>query len=522
MQNQYLKGGKLGFICFLIVVLCVNLISCRRNSAIRWDLIIKKYEEKGELEKIRAVNFLKDNIYEHNSVVVGLVDPSGKRLINIDTGNFKLDSIQNFIKEGWKIDFHKEKDVHILDEGNIIDMVDVSYRRWRENSKELNIPFDIYLKYILPYKVDNEFPGNWRVELDRQMQHLPEYLDKLDKVDSLSKKEKHWEYKKTVRTIQNLYYQYNETVPTFTTYPSFNEIKLRRQGDCYMGSVIATYCMRAAGVPSTIDFIPYWGSMNGSHSFDVHWDAKSMSLVKDYPFTIPVAKVFRRTYEKRDNNSDNIEIPERIIKENFDFIKVGFTDDVTSEHVPVQDIDYLVTEQSTSQIAFICVYSYGDWKPVFFGHLRGNRVSFKNMGTDILYRVAAETEDGKMKFLSPMFYLCRDGNLLFPKLSDEIHQSFDVEKINHGELSDIKKGISYTLYFVKPDGVEVKLQTKICTRTGKLSFANVPSSCFYIIKEAGTDGRLSRYFSMTNGKQEWFTTLVFADQKYAWPSTKKQ
>lgn len=505
----------------LIGLVYFNLGSCSYKKTIDWEYIKKHYELEGDTVKLRAVQFLKANIAGHTSKIIYLKNLNSRKKISIFerklNSTLTLDSIKTLLSSGWQIESETINDSEILTSADIIQTIDISYARWKETSKLINIPVEVYLEYLLPYKVDGEFPDDWRLELEKQMPHISDSNGTRVKINNILDKQQQWKYKSAVREIQNLHYSYSDKVPSFTTYPSFNEIKLLKRGECFMGSVIATYCMRAAGIPSTIDYIPFWGSINGSHSFDVHWDAKSNMLVKDYPFNLPVAKIFRKTYKRVKQLDDFISAKNQRNEAQLDYLNNNFTLDVTAEHVPVHDIRYKIPPLSNGKIGLICVYSYGEWKPIFYGTLHNNMFQFKDMGTNVLYRIATISKDDKLNFISPMFFLQRNGRLLLPHVCKERYEDFLVKKINHGELSDVKEGAIYTLSLINSDGMEVDLQTKKCIRKGELIFNNILKSNFYILRERATDGSMSRHFAMNNGKQDWLTELVYEGQHFAWP-----
>ncbi|WDF69705.1 hypothetical protein PQ465_04820 [Sphingobacterium oryzagri] len=462
------------------------------------------YRSKEDSTKLRAVQFLKENIGDHYSTLITL-ERNGDEPIPVVGENaihLSKEYIKSKIDEGWQVKKHSRADSLIISTRRIINEIDYAYEAWINSPWYEDTPESVFLEYLLPYKIANEFPDVWRSEMNVTLKsHIP----KPNKLFSYSNEKKKfmWDYKKRyVRKQTEKYYKYDEEIMTLSDYPSFSEIKIFGSGICFAGSATVTLMMRSIGIPAAIDFIPYWGSINGSHAIDVHWDPIVKKLVKDKPFDIPVAKIFRKVYGRTRIREDIGSVLTNLDSFPISYLKDENVLDVTTDHVKTVDVIHAMPEKSSSKLAYICVYSYGQWKPIFFGKVDNGRVTFDDMGTNILYRIALIDKKNQLNFISRPFHLTEDGRKIFPTQRAGT-MNLSVNRINHGEQATVKKGRKYALYYVSNTGTEIKIDTKTSQDTTELVFRDVPCADFYVLREMGARIDYSRYFKYEKKNQNW-------------------
>ncbi|HPR18786.1 MAG TPA: hypothetical protein PLD62_11130, partial [Candidatus Cloacimonadota bacterium] len=173
----------------LIIPLLIALISCsvNRYSTTVEDVLhsagknrselkkaIRYFENKGDSLQLNAALFLIENMDEHCYVSVTACD-SNKTDIpwNIrDYANFQeaqcaMDSLEK--EHGsfmWKLEERRE-DVNAMSADFLIHNVEDAFSAWQNLPWAKGYSYDIFLKYILPYRGSNEpLPesATWRLE----------------------------------------------------------------------------------------------------------------------------------------------------------------------------------------------------------------------------------------------------------------------------------------------------------------------------------------------------------------------
>ncbi|MEH6307835.1 hypothetical protein RYH73_19430 [Olivibacter sp. CPCC 100613] len=498
---------------FILWIISFLAISCNTGNNINWKQLYDHYSAAEDSIQREAVKFLQENINGHYSAVISLVDPLTKQTVYV-TGEEKtsLTSLElaDMLNNGWEKKFEFIADNSVLSTERIIDEIDRSYTAWTTSEWFKDTPKWIYLNYLLPYRVDAEYPDYWRKELDSVLKEEKVKWKRDTKSNYYQHREKKFisDYiRKVIRKRQSDFYTYDEQIGTLSKFPSFTELKIFKRGECFTGSSVATYFMRAGGIPTTIDIIPYWGSINGSHGLDVHWDPVDKMMVKEHPFDLPVAKVFRKTFKYEGLWTNDIS---KIVSDNdfkIPFLKSDYIKDVTGEHVLSRNLEYELPSSIDVPLAYICINSYGEWKPIFWSKVENSIAKFTDMGTNILYRIAVPTKTGDVSFVSPMFYLNQNGELIFPKLDNSKSISLKIKRINHGTEAYVKRGRRYSLFVVDESGNEKLIESSVCKLDSNLIFNRVPDATYYILKQDGARRNLSRYFSIRGGNQDWLMEI---------------
>ena len=376
---------------------------------------------------------------------------------------------------------------------------------WQRYPWSNKIPKDVFLNYLLPYKVLNENPDHWRKKIYEKYKDTICYYKQKSLTDpkllysSLRKDAWSW-------------LEYTDKYIKMTRYPSSAELLAIKKGECFELSHLFVYIARAAGIPSTIDIVPMWGKTNGSHASEVFYGQIGENKTrKEYGFRSwdsfkEPSKVFRISFKRTNLLQDSI-IPLIRREKHFipNFLKSNHLLDVTNEHTSTIDIVYTFQSPMKSSLAYICVYSYGEWKPIFYGKtfVNGKYVKFNNMGKDIIYHIAIP-DGNSYKLTDSPFLLDSLGRKIYSKPNFRTKQDIIVKKINSGKQSLIKKNQLYTLKYLNENNVWKEIETKFSKKDSTLSFNNVPTGAFLKLDEKNAKIQLSRIFIYNLKKQIWY------------------
>lgn len=215
------------------------------------------------------------------------------------------------------------------------------------------------------------------------------------------------------------------------------------------------------------------------------------------------SKVFRYSFQNQHSWTDSIK---PVTGGNFllEQLKHDHWTDATADHTNVTNIVYTLPDSVRSAFAYICVFNYGQWKPVYWGITgKQNQVCFPTMGCHMLYRVAVP-KSKKYTLLNDIFMV--DSTAQIQRLiPDETNlQDIELQKINHGERAWVEAGKTYALYMLERNAEWRLLQTKTCQRDSLIHFDHVPGNALYrLLDEDAGENRLERIFTY-NEKQNWW------------------
>lgn len=399
----------------------------------------------------------------------------------------------------------------------------------------------VFQNYVLPYKLFSERTEDWRRLVRMKYSGIAIAKDSSDYVPIT---------RKVVEEIRGWFKFSSIAGPVYAM--TYGDLLARGGGDCISESKLGAYCLRALGVPVSLDFTCSFGNMDGSlHMWNsiVYAEGVSVPFMAaetppyDYnPFTIIInkdeehlttykkcAKIFRRTYQLNISEIDFSHQPwlvPEVIKDNR-FI------DITDLYQPVSDVRYDVSRHQSvkDSVGYICVYNKGDWKPAYWSTLKNDSTwLFPKMGRDLLYIVGTYIDkrfipisypfilesNGKLKFLTAQMKLVSE--MKIKSLASPLQMQFDtIAKITDGNsfdriMADMAKGktvmsptpgLHYELQIWKGEWCSFEIQQ--CSHKG-LIFTNVPSRGLYRIKTVNQGSSKTRPFSYdtTTAQQIWF------------------
>jgi len=199
--------------------------------------------------------------------------------------------------------------------------------------------------------------------------------------------------------------------------PSLADLSKHRTGTCREEATYLVTLLRAAGIPSTIDYTPHWGNRTNAHE----WSVILLPNGKATPFYMGCEpgdtaqyfhsylkpKVFRKCFEMNGDIVNDLKF-EKSLPEMF--INPKYID-VTDEYCKTADVTRTIPQHYIDhKVAYICVFDQKDWFPVYYGRITGYKVTFKSMGRNIMYSIAFY-DNGAFTPVGNPFIINDDGSI---------------------------------------------------------------------------------------------------------------
>lgn len=405
---------------FPIIFFLIFIVSCTQPAARKYPPTIEKtlIQAKGnrpELEevinnysedpsdslKLKAAYFLIANMPAHHYFKGEILDQYQSFFeVTLDkTKNGSHRTIfQSYVEKYGPVvkdDLEKVYDLNSLEADYLIDNIDHAFKVYNEQPWGKKMSFEVFCNYILPYRVGDEKPEEWRKKFYDQYNPL------LDSVRSANGNAVA-ACKVICRAIKN---SVNGGMKSISAFPSLGPQKLDkyRIGTCREQAEFATYVMRAVGIPVAIDYTPQWPFRSQGHSWNVVFDEQRKATVfmgtetepgephkQDYKY----AKIYRDGFCKNPNG---------VLTKNID---------VTKDFVPVSEVKVEIKfpSYSLSPYMYLSVFNNRNWIPIDWATIKDEAAIFKGIGRDIVYLPIYS--NGESLPVSDPFLLNKEGKII--------------------------------------------------------------------------------------------------------------
>lgn len=403
-----------------IMMLLVALQVCAKNYCEKYASVVEHYSKQdSDSMKLKAALYLIDNMQGHKS-------PTGDGLSKyIDTlRTFPHKTTIGKLSRAWT-DCHKNgQKVSYVDDHNIITPeyliknIDEAFEAWQTSPWNSEVGFAHFCRYILPYKTNNEvISTKWRQELRDKYKDV--IADKKEMRATFAAL-----YKAVMQNVSNS----SAFAPISLDALSYDHIG---RANCEQRCILLTAVMRAFAIPAAIDYVPIWADYSGvGHSWvalvmedgttytmnetdeepmmyntiDASLFASECSAeeTSHIPYQIKskkgVSKIYRKLYERNALTS----------KHRFPVINDPYIHDVSLAYGLTGQIKLKVEDNSP---VFLCTYVTGkDWIPIAVATPTKREVTFRHLGTDIVYLPLSIT-DGKYTAFSTPILLTNDNQM---------------------------------------------------------------------------------------------------------------
>lgn len=405
-----------------IILLFILLTGCSSPSevAIQDTLAVAGSNAEELISVINHYNRTKDSLRQHAAIflIKNMSDHHSLRSIGLDSLTsilMKRDTIvaKDEINKIWEKLCRKDSvyctyDAQLLTAKFLIEEIDKSFETWQQSPWRDNVDFEMFCKYILPYRFKDEpLILGWRDSLREKYGSLVKEIKDMDVA-----------YGKVYSTIyENM--KAKTDVP-YLTDPSTMQRIFR--GGCLQRAIYVGTVMRALGLPVTIDGIDHWANVSTSghywvalvhkegmatycekdslahmhNAIDASTYPLKRTIEKDYAydttFKKKVCKIFRLTYGKQETIIPYKDVPREMIKQFYS----PFRKDVSYEYGLTDTI--AISFPNGISTGFLCIFVTGKgWHPVDVSPIIDNIAQFRNVGDSVVYIGAYFDRAGKLK-----------------------------------------------------------------------------------------------------------------------------
>ena len=407
----------LSFIATLLICSCGDSSSEICTAGKR---VIDHYAQLGDTLKIKAAQFLIENMHYHKSLNNPLLDLYYEAVAQINNRYDYPDCIAKYeqlYERLGELDDRKTvelNDTAAIDAETLISNIDQAFKDWQEGLWANHLSFDEFCEYLLPYRVGNEKFEPWRKVLREEFwPSIDIALKSDDMYDQV-----YWAACKVNDALRKKRFHNQKVIPQINAEWPVSTLENIKMGECYDYAKYTTYVMRACGIPVGIDFTPQWPDRAHNHHWNVLFDNTGYSRPFMGGESNPgspskegrkMAKVYRYTFAYQPqslyamNEKAKAPLPPSL---DSPFIK-----DVSTEYFKGHDLSISLKDVCPSDVfAYLAVFDNQSWVPVAFTKIDSkNKATFHNMGADIVYMPVFWRNEGCIP-AGDIFILSRDGS----------------------------------------------------------------------------------------------------------------
>ena len=385
--------------------------SCKQTNATLEQALRMAGENRQELEqvlnhysqrpadslKLQAARFLIENMPGHYTLEGDRINECREKIQADTTTTYFTRKILEisitFMPQIQKASLRLE-DVQHIKADFLIRHIDRSFEKLEQLSWLHDLPFDLFLEYILPYRVAHERLDLWIDSLEIS----PKEIKTLKHADNIRfSSEGVWN---TPVLSNSSFY-----VPSNLMNELFGENIYQ---DCKFGAIKNCFHSLAAAFPESLECIPFYANRNGYHYWNAIRSSESKITTINGALERKASKIYRKTFSRQ-----STVIPEagEYIPE---FFQDPFLKDVSNEYmytanVYVKSLAHLKTHP---RYAYLCVFNNLRWQPVAISDLSQTGVEFKDMGKNLIYLPVYYQEE-KMELLHYPFILNQKGEISY-------------------------------------------------------------------------------------------------------------
>jgi hypothetical protein len=379
-------------------------------------------------------------------------------------------------------------------------LIDNIERAFATNRYQINnqAAFSNFCEYVLPYRIANEPVQNWRELYSKR------FL--LSKKLNLSSSKQFFPFLKAEydKNFVNSFSIEDRIEPL--PYLGAQQILLRKKGLCEDIAALEVFILRSNGFPATTDVVVNWATSSGAHTLNATFDQRFRAVpfdILNQNFTAAEklyrepGKVIRITYSAQRNTlvekADTTFIPRG-------FMRTSNYIDVTREYWRVNDITCNLNPRAiSSKKAFICVFNYSKWRPVWWSDIKNNSATFTDMAKGSVF-LPAYYEKGK---IIPAAYPVVNGQHRQHVLKPDLLKTHTVKLLNQNGYLVYRPGRSYRLYYWDNEWKLLAKQTATNLQKS-MSFEKVPTNALLLLRPDYSEKKERPFAINEKGERLWF------------------
>ena len=354
------------------------------------EKVIEHYsQDAGDSLKLRAARFLIGNMPGHYTLEGNLINEYRKRIYGDTVASFYAKKALD-ISLG-HLEFIRERsypveDVKRVTADFLIRHVDRSFERLEEYPWLRDLPFEVFLEHVLPYRFAHERLDLW--------------------VDSLRIKEEALADIRASGNMKHTLWNERSSVEVEGSSLAFSDplvmelFKRYLLEDCFHIELRNLFAGRVSGLPVVLDCIPRYANRNGYHYWTFAFSPENRNTSVRGTLDRKAAKIYRFTYFRQNglNPKEREFVPE--------FFQEPFYEDVSDEYMYTADVSVPTTGgvECDTRYAYLCVFNKSRWRPVCAGEFDRKGTGFERLGKNVVYLPVCY-EDKKMVALNYPFVL---------------------------------------------------------------------------------------------------------------------
>jgi transglutaminase-like putative cysteine protease len=491
-----------------------SVLSLAGDNRAQLENVLTHYTELGDTLKLKAARFLIANMGEHSYVTYYMHD-STKAEIPFDILSFPdyatltaaADSID---RARGTTDFSRREPIYdrnTITAEFLTTQIDYAFRAWQEKPWARDMSWDDFRDYVLPYRGSNEPLESWREYWEKYADLESKMKNPSDPVEAAS----------LINRDIMTYFGFDPRFYYHPTDQGLADMLANRLGRCEDMTNLTIYALRANGIGITSDYTPYWANCGNNHAWNavVASDGRVIPFMGaeanpgEYKLSWKAAKVYRKMFSAQPeclalqpHKQDSL--PRWLAGESFR--------DVTADYVPVCDVTVRFNRPipDSVDIAYLCVFNSGEWKPIHWGRITGDSAIFTTMGKDIAYLPALYL-NGQVTPCGPPFLLGVDGKQTILMAKPDVSQSVSLASTTRREQDASTEGIAKTHltigqdfeFFYWQDGWQ-SLGIKTAGEQ-PLTYENIPTGTLYWLVGKDSNREEERIFTLdSTGAQVWW------------------
>ena len=397
---------------------CSRLHLTKERAGDNWkelEKVLSRYEQDGDPQKKQAAYFLLENIPYHSYLYSEEMEEAKVwfRFLR-EKPVEELEKVRDSLYEHINVNAPRRVmwDVQELDSAYLCENLDLAFKVWKEQPWGKNVNFDIFCNYILPYRIDDEVPVNWRRE------YYDTYNPLLDEFRNSGK----YDAEDPVEALKYLLVKLPVYIPkystfTFSTFPHIGPDYVKYvSGTCREFSDFVIYVCRALGIPCAFNQTFNMHRVNVAHHWANFWNKYGEEyIISNYPpvlvpnrqdYTLATAKhkVYRETY------SVNVSLLEKAKRSGGSinrFFALPTYEDVTPTYtnkiLPELRIeaDCLKKKIRGREPVYLCSSCRTNWQPEDYAIIDNGQLVFDNVQKGEVYCLCIRLEENYIPVSEP-------------------------------------------------------------------------------------------------------------------------
>ncbi len=480
------------------------------DNRVELEKVIEHFTVEGDSLKLEAAYFLIANMEGHSYVTYMLHDTNDVEIdfnvldyADYDELVVAADSLEDV---RGTIDYKKKdtyEDLEQIKADFLINQIDLAFESWRGRLWSGYLSFEQFCEFVLPYRGSNEPLEDWRESFMEKYAHIPIHMD--DPSDPVE----------AARLINEDILTYFGFDPRYYYHPTdqgLSEMLTSGLGRCEDMTNITIYAMRANGLAVTSDYTPHWADQGNNHA----WNAilipggkvvafmGAESSPGEYNLTGKAAKVYRKTFGQQPGNLIFQDRKQDSVPR---WLKGKSYADVTAEYMPTVSPTLALAEEvpDSVDVAYVCVFNSGDWKAIDWARVDDDKVTFKDLGTDVVLLPALYLNKEIVPYGPPFVLSDEPTSRMFladenSKITVHLNSISGRKKVPEGKQSALTSGTEYTLSYWADGWQEIG---RSVATDQPMVFDNVPAGGLYWLTAEDSD-REERVFSIEDNTQIWW------------------